>query len=455
MAFSPQQLISRLPEGQWTCLLGFSGGLDSHVLLHSLCQLRDSGNTRISLKAIHVHHGLSPDADLWAEHCRAVCAAYDVPLEVCKVSVENSGQGLENAARNARLGVFQENLGVDEYFLTAHHLDDQMETMLFRMMRGTGLRGLSGISPHRPLGKGKLLRPLLDVDRAELKHYAEQQGLDWIEDESNALEDFDRNYLRQKVMPLLHSRWPGYRKNWQRLAQLAGEGQILQRELGMQDLVKVQNGIHRLDIACLLEFSPLRQRNIVRQWFLSLEENHGIPAPDYYVVERLFDELIPAAEDGAPMLTWEKAGRRVEVRRYASRIYLVLPEQISTDADKLSWDTSAPLTLPGHLGNLSLIESNEDGIALIPGETLEVGFKQGGETVKPAGRKTRPMKKVLPDYGVPPWLREKTPFIFRQGELLAVADLFVCDQHQHKFCPGNDKKMFKLQWLRSDLHCGY
>jgi tRNA(Ile)-lysidine synthase len=102
-----------------------------------------------------------------------------------------------------------------------------------------------------------------------------------------------------------------------------------------------------------------------------------------------------------------------------------------------------------------LIESSADGIALIPGEILEVGFKQGGETVKPAGRKTRSMKKILPDYGVPPWLREKTPLIFRQGELLAVADLFVCDQHQFEFCPDTDKKMFKLQWLRSDLHCGY
>jgi tRNA(Ile)-lysidine synthase len=455
MAFSPQQLISLLPEGESSCLLGFSGGLDSHVLLHSLCLLRDSADTRISLKAIHIHHGLSPNADLWADHCRGVCAAYKVPLEVCKVSVENSGQGLENAARNARLGIFQEKLKAGEYLLTGHHLDDQMETMLFRMMRGTGLRGLSGISLERPLGKGKLLRPLLGVDRTELKLYAEQQGLEWIEDESNAFEDFDRNYLRQKVMPLLSSRWPGYRKNWQRLAQLAEEGQFLQRELGMQDLVKVQSGIHRLDIACLLKFSPVRQRNIVRQWFLSLEESDAIPAPDYYVVERLFEELIPAATDASPMLTWEKAGLKVEVRRYASRIYLVLPEQISASADKLSWDTSTPLQLPGHLGNLSLIESSEDGIALIPGETLEVGFKQGGETVKPAGRKTRPMKKILPDYGVPPWLREKTPFIFRKGELLAVADLFVCDQHQVKFCPDNDKKMFKLQWLRSDLHCGY
>ena len=455
MAFSPQQLISFLPDHQVTCHIAFSGGLDSHVLLHAMCQLRDSAKFKGEIKALHVHHGLSNNADDWATHCGEICAAYQVPLEIEKISVEKAGQGVENAARNARLAVFQKQLCAEELLLTAHHLDDQMETMLFRMLRGTGLRGLSGVSARRPLGKGYMLKPLLGFARNELVTYANQHELKWIEDESNQLVDFDRNYLRKEIMPLLAFRWPGYRKNWQRLSQLAKEGEVLQKVLGMQDLAVVQEGIHRLSISALKGFIPERQRNIVRCWFLSFEERHNIPAPDYYVVKRIFEELIPAAEDAVPLVTWEKAGVKVEIRRFASSIYLVLAQNSVFEPSKLMWDTTAPMDLPDHLGTLSLIESNEQGVEIQQGEILEIAFKQGGETVKPAGRKTRSLMKTLQDYHVPPWLRDKTPLILHDNELIAVADLFVCDQFLIKKSTANTQKIYKFQWDRPDLHCGY
>lgn len=455
MAFSPENLIPHLPAGKATLYVAFSGGMDSHVLLHALAWLRDEGRWQGKLHAIHVHHGLSEHADTWAKHCRVTCKAMHIPLEVIRVNVEQAGQGLENAARVARLAAFEAQLEPGDWLLTAHHLDDQMETVLYRMMRGTGLRGLAGIRQHRPLGKGTMLRPMLDFSRAELKEFAEREGLAWIEDESNLDENLDRNFLRRKVIPLLASRWPGYRKNWQRLARLAEEAEMLQQELGRDDLTEVLDGIHRLSIAALLEFSPLRRGNILRSWFLALEDQHHIPSPDYYVIERILTELIPAAEDAEPLVSWHKGGLDVEVRRFASRIYLVLPGSSFDQKATWSWNPENPLDLPGSLGRLTLVESGESGFVLPPGSRLDVGFRQGGESARPAGRKTRTLKKLLQDYSVPPWLRDSVPLVSLDGDLVAVGDLFVCDKFSVKKTGAKGEKLHRIQWDRPDLHCGY
>jgi len=305
------------------------------------------------------------------------------------------------------------------------------------------------------LGNGKMIRPLLHLSREQLASYANEHNLQWIEDESNAVVNFDRNYLRQQVMPLLAARWPGYHKNWQRFAQLAEEGELLQKELGSQDLELVIKGIHKLDLTALQEFSALRQRNILRSWFLLLEETHQIPAPDYNVIEQVFQVLIPAAQDAMPLISWGKSGQRYELRRFASHLYLVLPQTETPESIRMTWDTSNLLKLPGKMGTLALLESDGEGVDITPGDALEVRFKQGGEQAKPAGRKTRSLKKILPDYQVPPWLRGSTPLIYREHELVAVADLFICDKYMLKSASQKNKKLYKFQWQREDLHCGY
>ena len=455
MAFSTQQLLPFLPGDNADCHIAYSGGMDSHVLLHALCELKRAGQFKGHLTALHVNHGLSANAQLWARHCQDVCDSFDVPLISYDVQVEKDGKGLEDAARNMRLAVFAKAVEQGGYVLTAHHLDDQVETLLFRLMRGTGLRGMSGMSTVRALGNGKMIRPLLHLNREEIASYANEHNLKWIEDESNAVVDFDRNYLRQKVMPLLGARWPGYHNNWQRFAQLAEEGELLQKELGSQDLELVLRGIHKLDLAALQQFSALRQRNILRSWFLLLEDSHQIPAPDYNVIEQVFQVFIPAAQDAMPLISWGKSGQRFELRRFASHIYLVLPQTEAPQSIRMTWNTENLLKLPGNMGTLDLVESHDEGIAVVPGDIFEVGFKQGGEQAKPAGRKTRPLKKILPDYKVPPWLRGLTPLIYRENELVAVADLFICDKYMLKTAPDKHKKLYKFQWQREDLHCGY
>jgi tRNA(Ile)-lysidine synthase len=453
VAFQPQDLLRWLPEKATTCHVAFSGGIDSLVLLHALARLRDSGELRCELHAIHVHHGLSPHADAWAVHCQDVCAGLGVSLQVVRVRVSESGHGPEQAAREARYRAFGDILGKGHVLLTAHHQDDQVETQLFRMLRGTGMRGLAGIRSQRPFADGMLLRPLLGYSRGMLMAYAEEQGLQWIEDESNTDESLDRNYLRRLIVPALGERWPGFQKNLQRLAKLAEEGQALAEEVGADDLAQAMDGMHRIDISRLLAFSPVRQRNLLRYWFLALETKYGIPAPDHYVIDRIFSELIPAAVDAEPMIEWNKSGQHVVIRRFAERIYLVL-DAAAPDPAPTMWTVQQPLELPG-LGTLLMVETTEDGFLAPPDGTLEVRFRQGGETAKPAGRKTRPLKKILQDYQVPPWLREKIPLFYRDGELLAVGDLFVTDHWHVRNQDAQGKKIHQIRWLREDLHCGY
>ncbi len=453
MALQPRDLLRWLPDKAATCHVAFSGGMDSHVLLHAMTRLRDSGDFTGNIRAIYIHHGLSSYADIWAAHCRSVCDGLAVPLDCVQVTVIETGHGPEQAAREARYQAFGEILGKGQYLLTAHHQDDQVETQLFRMLRGTGIRGLAGIQSQRPLANGILLRPLLGYTRGLLLAYAEKEGLKWIEDESNTDESLDRNYLRRLIVPALGERWPGFQKNLRRLAKLAKEGQALSEEIGADDLAQVMDALHRIDILRLLAFSPARQRNLLRHWFLVLESRHGIPSPDHYVIDRIFSELIPAAMDAEPMIEWNKGGQQVFIRRYSDRIYLVLGTTTEVPVNTI-WTLDTPLQLPG-IGTLCLVETAEDGFLAPPGGTLEVRFRQGGETAKPAGRKTRPLKKILQDYGVPPWVRKKMPLFYQDGELLAVGDLFITDHYRVRNRDAQGEKIHQIRWFMADLHCGY
>lgn len=455
MAFDPHALLPWLPTQPRACHVAYSGGMDSHVLLRAMACLRDSGEFRGSLRAIHVNHGLNPAAADWAVHCRRVCAALDIPLDVVTVTVENRGEGLEQAAREARYDAMTRLLEPGDTLLTAHHLDDQVETLLFRMMRGTGVKGMAGIRRVRGQEKVEIRRPLLGFSREELHAWAAREGLDWIEDDSNRDVALDRNYLRRQVLPVLAARWPGYRKNWQRFASLADESDALAHEVGGQDLSAVEAGPCRLSIPALQAFTPARQRNILRTWFHRLDSHFDARMPDAYVIDRILGEVIPAAEDAEPEVNWNKDGRDMSIRRFAGHLYFVMPLAPLPDGMNLEWQCDADLVLPAGMGTLSLQEQAGAGMAMPPGGRLSVRFRAGGESAKPAGRKTRPLKKILQEYKVPPWLRDRIPLLYSGDELVAVADLFVSDNWQVSKGAGSSEKIYRIHWLRPDLHCGY
>ncbi|WP_061288104.1 tRNA lysidine(34) synthetase TilS [Azotobacter vinelandii] len=391
--------------------LAFSGGLDSSVLLHLLAGLARH-HALPPLTALHVHHGLQSVADDWPEHCRQVCAQLGVPLVIRRVRVA-AGASLERAAREARYRAFAEALGADEVLLTAQHLDDQAETLLFRLLRGAGVRGLAAMPGMRPLGRGWLVRPLLEVSRGELEHYAVSRALHWIEDPSNRDLRFSRNFLRHRVLPSLAERWPQAVGNMARSAAHMAEARELLDDLAQLDLAAAGGegglpwlGLPSLALAPLLGLSPARQRNALRHWLAPFT---ALPDSAHWAG---WEALRDAAPDAAPL--WRLAGG--ELRRGTGRIWWLAGDWLRPPGGPLAWSRPAePLALPGN-GFLRLQGEVPDG-------PLEVRYRLGGEALKVPGRGHRDLKRLLNERGLPAFARGRLPLLYRKGELLAVAAL--------------------------------
>lgn len=437
MSYTPDRLASFIPRLQRAtrCYVGYSGGLDSHVLLHSLVQLLGPE----SLTAIHVNHQLSPQADQWQIHCQQVCQSLAVELVVEKVGVEPMGQGLEDAARRARYCVFEEQLDPQSLLLLAHHADDQAETVLYRLLRGSGPLGLGGIPVSRPLGAGELLRPLLDFTRFELLAYAEQQGLSWVEDESNEQLTFDRNFIRHRVIPALAERWPDYASRIALSASLCRDNEQLASMLAAQDLIGVYERHERLgwsvSVDALQHLDSSRQGNLLRHW----SAQHHLPRPGRQVVTALQQELLPAREDADPKVSWAD----VQLRRYQRRLYL-LPgsDEVDLSLNVVPWDMHTKLVLPDN-SRLSVAFEVDDGLLLPEGAEVEIRYRQGGERCKPQGRSgSNTLKILFQEYGLEPWLRHRVPLIYVDGELAAVADLWVCEG----FAASEGQSGAVIQW---------
>jgi tRNA(Ile)-lysidine synthase len=391
--------------------VALSGGLDSTVLLHLLVQLARR-EILPNISAIHVHHGLQAAAEPWPAHCQALCKRLDVPLVVRRVEVPQ-GASLERAAREARYAAFVEELGDGEVLLTAQHRDDQAETLLFRLLRGAGVRGLAGMPVSRALGRGALVRPLLQCSRAELEAYARAQGLEWVEDPSNADIRYARNYLRQQVMPLLTTHWPQAPGNLARSAAHLREAEELLAELARQDLAATQTSspfswlpLPSLELAPLLGLSPARQRNALRHWLAPLTE---LPDSDHWAGWR---DLCAAAGDAAPI--WRLA--RGELRRADGRLWWLAGVWLRPAPPAQVWDDPRRPLLLADNGWLYL-----DGIT--PSGPLQVRYRQGGEVLLLPGRGQRDLKRLLNESGLPAFARGRLPLLYRGEELLAVANL--------------------------------
>lgn len=398
--------------------VALSGGLDSTVLLHLLVRLRERESLP-ALGAIHVHHGLQAAADAWPAHCRQLCAALGVPLRVEYVQV-GIGASLERAAREARYAAFARHLGAGELLLTGQHRDDQAETLLFRLLRGAGVRGLAGMPARRALGRGQLLRPLLGVSRAELQAYAEQQGLRWVEDPSNADSRLARNFLRHEVLPPLARHWPQALQNLARSAVHLREAQDLLDELAVGDLVPARLAgefawlnLPALRLAPLRELSPSRQRNALRHWLAPLT-----PLPDSAHWAG-WDALRDAAVDAAPI--WRLAAG--ELRRADERLWWLAGDWLRQPLAPGEWEAPAqPLALPGN-GWASLQGGG-------PRQGLQIRYRAGGEVLALPGRGRRDLKRLLNERGVPAFVRGRLPLLYRGEELLAVANLPGIDGSQ-------------------------
>ncbi|MCU7883559.1 MAG: tRNA lysidine(34) synthetase TilS, partial [Candidatus Thiodiazotropha sp. (ex Lucinoma annulata)] len=257
--------LKQLPQAS-CCHLAFSGGLDSCVLLHLLAELRLQ--LPYELRAIHVHHGLQAEAGEWQRHCENICESHDIPLDNVQLTLTPiAGESIEAVAREARYQAFAECMGEGDLLLTAQHQDDQAETLLLQLLRGSGPAGLAAMPLLARFEPGWLARPLLQVSRLTLEAYAQQHALTWHDDPSNQNLRFDRNFIRHQVMPLLRSRWPAASMTLSRAARFSGELLTLVKEEAEEDLVKARYGdSDTLSITALKQLHSVRLRNLLRHW---------------------------------------------------------------------------------------------------------------------------------------------------------------------------------------------
>ncbi len=431
--------LSQRPAFQrhWVAL---SGGLDSVVLLHALTALK----LPAPLMAVHVHHGLSPHADAWQQHCEALCQSLDVPLRVERVAVTRAGEGVEAAARRARYQVFAHLLDEGDALMLAHHLDDQAETLLLRLLRGSGPRGLGAMAPERDLGSGCLLRPLLEIPRTDLQAYAQGCHLSWVEDESNRDTRFDRNYLRRQVLPVLQQRWPDTSSQLSATAALCRDSEILLGELADQDLACLDARREplggSLDRAGLAALHSRRRQNLLRHWL----REFGLPLPgsaQLLEIEQQF--FTDSANSHGREVSWP--GCRACV--FSDRFYVLQEQafwrpQASTPA--IAWrNPQHALALPGGDSLCWQPAGLGEGLPASGCENLEVRWRRGGERCQPAGRgHSQSLKKLLQEYRVAPWLRPRIPLLYAGEQLVAVADLWVCKG----FTAAADEPGYRCKW---------
>ncbi len=387
--------------------VALSGGADSSALLHGLSRL----DLPAPLDALHLDHGLHSASARWADHCQDLCARLDVPLRVIPLRLQpHPGESLEARARAARRAALAGAMHPGDLLLMAHHREDQAETLLLALLRGAGPTGLAAMPELTPFGPGWLGRPLLEEGRRDLRAHLRRAGIPWIEDPSNADTAFDRNFLRQRVLPRLRARWPGLDRTLGRGARLCAEAEDLAQRQAGAALARCR-GRHGLAIRPLITLDPPLAHAVLRRWI----REQGLPRPDLAHLERIRREVLGAAPDRHPLVAWPGA----EARRHRGEL-LVLPPLPPRPTD-LDWPAGArELALPPGLGRLRLRRP--------PPGPLRVRFGVEGLRCRPQGRPhRRRLKQIFQEAGIPAWLRPYLPLVFAGETLLSLASITACD----------------------------
>lgn len=411
-------------------LLGFSGGLDSTVLLHLLATtpaLKDK------VVAIHIHHGLNVKADEWSLHAQRTCQNWNISFECFKLEI-GCESNVENTARKARYAILKPLLQENDALLTAHHQQDQAETVLLQLCRGTGIDGLAAIAPQQKLAKGHLLRPLLSFSRSQLEHYARHHNLVWIEDDSNQNTRFSRNFIRHQVIPLLEQKWPATVQTLARAASNCQDAQNNLEALAIIDCPELRLPSNQLNLKNFDTLSFARKINIVRLWL----KNNGVGLASTEHLQQLLEDVMGAEVDATPCLQWGE----YQIRRYQGVLYLLKPAELSLQENIIWHDFPQSLTLSASL-KLQVTPSSK-GVDFSNVRQISVGYRQGGEKIRYRGQ-TKCVKKLLQSWKVPPWEREKIPFIYCDGELAIIVGYAMSD---HFYYEGKEAFFHVIRSLR-------
>ena len=417
--------------------IALSGGLDSVVLLHLFARLREI-TPALSIQAHHINHGLSRNAQHWSEFCAALCADLQINFSCSSVDLHKKNRiSIEALAREKRYFCLQQGFSAHSYLVTAHHQDDQLETVLLALKRGSGNTGLQGVRHKQTLNRGYLIRPLLNYSRAQLEDYAGYFKLHWIEDESNQDQAFDRNFIRHSITPLLKQRWPAIAKSVARSATICQEQQQVLDELAAQDFSAAAFCFlnqQALSCAALQQLSCGRRNNVLRFWF----KENALDYPSSVQLKTLWTDIVLANNDALPVMRFKDHS----LRRYRNHLYLLADKKIiGHSAQPIVWQGEPTVSLLA--GRIKLAfnygqaaDDVGDMLSCNAHSQIKICFREhlpAQLTCKPQGRNgSRSIKKLLHEYHVPPWLRDVVPFILINGELRAALGLWSCQPSADK-----------------------
>lgn len=402
-----------------------SGGVDSTVLLHCVAK----AGLDCPVAALHVNHQLSPHADVWQQRVQDLCDSLGVECFHERVQIDAHGSGIEQAARRSRYRAFEHYLQEGDLLLTAHHQQDQAETFVLRLMRGAGLRGLGAMAPLRTHGVARIGRPLLQHRKEDLLSYARGHQLQWAEDESNSRQVFDRNYVRAQVTPVLHRRWPRALQQIGRSTQLLQEAEALLADYAADDIAQCEPRVERVGQSVLLqplrEWPEARRNHVLRSWLVRL--GYRMPEQKQFVE---LARLLAALEDKSPVLQWQDC----EIRRFQQRLYC-LPKDWQPAAGEANVEGQRMHGRQAYVSDRNRLLVNVAGQGLAPGRAYTAKLRCHCPEVNrahPAARAhSQSLKKLLQEHLLEPWLRPWLPLVFAEGELVAVADLWVEKDHLH------------------------
>ena len=396
--------------------VAYSGGVDSHSLLKRLSELNLN---KKNIYALHVNHGINEESDSWEKHCKGVAEGLGVNFQSYSLNLPKGSS--EDEMRSLRYEKLENWFLDGDVILTAHHKEDQMETILFRLFRGTSIKGLTGIPNTKEDSRFILMRPLLDTDKTDILEFARERKLNWIEDLSNKDDYFSRNYIRNKIIPVILKRWPNLSKAIEFISRESLQATFLLNERAKEDIDKATLG-EELSLKYLSRLSDPRLRNLFRFWLDSMNIN-----PTSSVVSEIISSFMNAKIDSSPIIRLKDSkGNKFEMRRYNGKITL-LPEETSDHRlnIKLCWDISDELRLD--TGVLKATKNKGKGIspALVK-SNLEVRSRIGGEKFCPAEKdKTKSLKKLYQESKIPPWARDRIPLIYVENKLAAVPSLWI------------------------------
>ena len=420
--------------------LAYSGGIDSHVLLHVLANHKHHFDG-VKFTAVHINHALNPRADQWAEQCRKASEELHVPyIDIDVDATPVSGESPEAKAREVRYQAILRLIRKDDCLLTAHHQDDQVETLLLQLMRGSGPKGLAAMPQWTDFGAGHLARPFLQVRREDLHAYAIANRLKWIDDDSNLDTKFDRNFIRHEIVPKLSQRWPSLAQTISRSARYCAEAVEILEESAEHHLQIINpDRLPYLPVEKLVQLSKPQQHNVLRYWI----NQNQMHTPSSTQLEQIVEQMLSASPDSSPKVSWEGC----EIRRYRDQVY-ILPNLHPVNFEQvISWNVDDVINVEG-TGELRAIPSCGVGVArrYITPDNVSIHFRQGGETIQPAGRtQHHALKKLFQEQGVPPWLRERTPLIYVHDQLAAVGEMLISQQ----FCAAEGEDGYIFQWERA------